>query len=397
MAPDDFDCYSVLGVTHNATEDEIKHAYRKLVLKYHPDRNKSPEADTIFRTIQMCYDRLIKADSRRAYNSKIAALTKIMEEKIKVLLEGTDTEGYSWDDRATISIVGTDESIIFENTMSIPTVWLHAHDTHRGLQIHTKEIFDRFFRAVYANMDENDNLDDLRIYGKPELRAHFDAAWWNRGQTNVSLYCHSSMTLTIIDGIPYLYLYGANFHNRHAQITVPFYNALKATVSNMIYLSLRGKVEKPDEEVQATTLFSPVKEERNIQLPPKEVCLMFVNLCRNKSVQSAIDMLCVTYGVPVMKTVFQDRAPINDKVCQKALAVYYSNELTAYFKPSGFSMRTILHEFYHHLVNCYGIAQMLSYEVLPDPTTGYYTRNDEEESAADSFANVFLERAIRSL
>lgn len=154
MTVDDFDCYSILGVTHNATEEEIKYAYRKLVLRYHPDRNKSPEADIIFRTIQMCYDRLINTDSRRVYNSKIAALTKIREEKIKLLLEGTDTEGYTWDDHATISIVGTDENIVFENSMGIPTIWIHAHDTHRSLQIHTSEIFNRFFRAVYSSIDK---------------------------------------------------------------------------------------------------------------------------------------------------------------------------------------------------------------------------------------------------
>ena len=398
MTVDDFDCYSILGVTHNATEEEIKRAYRKLVIRYHPDRNKAPEADAIFRTIQMCYDRLVKSESRRAYNSKIAALVKIKEEKIKVLLEGTYTEGYTWDDRATISIVGTDESIIFENSMGIPTVWVNTHDKYRSLQIHTAEIFDRFFRALYRSVDEEDNLHDLVVHGCPELRAHFDASWWNRGQTNVSLYCHSSISLTIVDGIPYLYLYGSNFHNKHSEINVYFYTAMKNAIENLLFLPLKGKVEKPEEqEPEPSTIFHPVKEERNIQLPPKEICLRFVNLCRNKSAQAAVDMLSVVYGVDPMKTVPQHRAPINDKVCQDALAVYYADEKTAYVKPSGWSMRTILHEFYHHLVTCYGISQLLSYEILPDQVTGYYTRNPQEESAANSFANVFLDRAIRSL
>jgi curved DNA-binding protein CbpA len=395
---DSYDCYSILGVTYNATYDEIKQAYRKLVLRYHPDRNKAPEADKVFRTIRACYDKLVNPDARRKYDSKIAALTKIREEKIKVILEGTATEGYAWDDHATINIVGTDENIVFENSLGIPTVWIHTHDSHRPLQIHSSEIFRRLFISLFHAIAEHENLDDLMIYGKPELRAHFDAAWWNRGQTNVSLYCNSSMSVTIIDGLPYIYLYGAIMHDTNAEVTVNFYNIMKNAIQDIIYAELKGTVQEQyeGEERSIETIFTPVKDERSIEIPSKEICGHFVRLCRNKSVQDAINMLATIYGVPPMKTYFQNTAPINDNVCKNALAVYYSAEQTAYFKPAGFSMKTILHEFYHHLVHCYGISQMLPYEMLPDPITGYYMRNDQEEKAAESFAHVFLDRAIRA-
>ena len=47
------DYYEVLGVSKTASVDEIKSQYRKLALKFHPDRNKSEEAAEHFKEISM--------------------------------------------------------------------------------------------------------------------------------------------------------------------------------------------------------------------------------------------------------------------------------------------------------------------------------------------------------
>lgn len=45
------DYYEILGVPKDATERQIKKAFHKLALKYHPDRNKGPDAEAKFREI----------------------------------------------------------------------------------------------------------------------------------------------------------------------------------------------------------------------------------------------------------------------------------------------------------------------------------------------------------
>lgn len=61
--------YDVLGVPKNATKDQIKDAYRKLALQYHPDRNKSPEAEERFKEISEAYAVLSDDEKRRQYDS----------------------------------------------------------------------------------------------------------------------------------------------------------------------------------------------------------------------------------------------------------------------------------------------------------------------------------------
>ncbi|WEU40585.1 MAG: molecular chaperone DnaJ [Candidatus Odinarchaeum yellowstonii] len=63
------DYYEVLNVDRNATLDEIKKAYRQLALKYHPDRNKSPEAEEKFKEISEAYAVLSDPEKRRAYDA----------------------------------------------------------------------------------------------------------------------------------------------------------------------------------------------------------------------------------------------------------------------------------------------------------------------------------------
>lgn len=63
------DYYEVLGVTKNASEDDIKRAYRKLAAKYHPDRNPGDESAThAFKEAAEAYDVLSTPEKRARYD-----------------------------------------------------------------------------------------------------------------------------------------------------------------------------------------------------------------------------------------------------------------------------------------------------------------------------------------
>ncbi|MGL2721611.1 DnaJ domain-containing protein, partial [Helicobacter pylori] len=60
--------YQTLNVSENASQDEIKKSYRRLARQYHPDLNKTKEAEEKFKEINAAYEILSDEEKRRQYD-----------------------------------------------------------------------------------------------------------------------------------------------------------------------------------------------------------------------------------------------------------------------------------------------------------------------------------------
>ena len=66
------DYYKILGVPRNATDQEIRRAFRRLSLQYHPDVNKSQDAHERFLLTKQAYETLIDPERRREYDRHLS-------------------------------------------------------------------------------------------------------------------------------------------------------------------------------------------------------------------------------------------------------------------------------------------------------------------------------------
>ena len=62
------DYYKILGLARGANEDDIKKAYRKMALKYHPEKNKTPGAEEKFKEVAEAYEVLSDKRKREIYD-----------------------------------------------------------------------------------------------------------------------------------------------------------------------------------------------------------------------------------------------------------------------------------------------------------------------------------------
>jgi curved DNA-binding protein CbpA len=88
------DYYQVLGITPSASPAAVKQAFRRLVMRYHPDKNPSAAAAAVFREISEAYEVLGNAASRRSYDQQrwqeTSATALIITDPQVLLLHGRE-------------------------------------------------------------------------------------------------------------------------------------------------------------------------------------------------------------------------------------------------------------------------------------------------------------------
>lgn len=71
--------YATLGVSQQATQDDVKRAFRKLARTFHPDVNRAPQAAERFKAVAAAYEVLSDTDQRRRYDASIQVRASLLD------------------------------------------------------------------------------------------------------------------------------------------------------------------------------------------------------------------------------------------------------------------------------------------------------------------------------
>lgn len=156
------DFYGILGISKGASDDEIKKAYRKLALKYHPDKNKSPAAEEKFKEVAEAYEVLSDKKKRDIYD-------KYGEDGLKGGAPGTGSDSgqnfsyqFHGDPRATFAqFFGSSDpfGIFFgsDPMRSFGGEGVHMDDNDIFMQMGDKGPFGGAFRSQSFNVNSSPN------------------------------------------------------------------------------------------------------------------------------------------------------------------------------------------------------------------------------------------------
>lgn len=140
------DYYDILGVPKDASERQIKKAFHKLALKYHPDRNRGPDAEAKFREIAEAYETLSDDKRRREYD------------QFGHRPSGQDFRGGAGGGHTNSNFKQHFQSFNFDDLFKDSDPFGHQqfhHNFHSNSQAHQKQHFNNHFKAHHEALNRN--------------------------------------------------------------------------------------------------------------------------------------------------------------------------------------------------------------------------------------------------
>jgi curved DNA-binding protein len=153
------DYYKILGVERNASEDEIKRAYKKLARKYHPDVSKEKDAEARFKEINEAYHVLRDKEKRKAYDQLGTQWKQGQEFHPPPGWEGAAHQGFSAEDLGGFSdffseiFGGRPGGFRYEKR----EFRMRGEDLHATIEITLEEAYHGTTRAISLQMPEIDS------------------------------------------------------------------------------------------------------------------------------------------------------------------------------------------------------------------------------------------------
>ena len=160
------DYYEVMGVVRDATQDEIKRAYRKLARKYHPDISDEAEAEERFKEVGEAYEVLKDVEKRAAYDQLGANWQNGQEFRPPpgwdegFEFSGQGAEGFGGDGYTGYGGFGGDQFSDFFETLfrqgqpGRGEVHMHGEDRHARISIDLEDSFTGATRSITLHAPE---------------------------------------------------------------------------------------------------------------------------------------------------------------------------------------------------------------------------------------------------
>ena len=200
------DYYKILGVDHQASESQIKRAYRKLALQYHPDRNPGDKkAEEKFKEINEAYQVLSDPTKRTRYDQLGESYSSYQQ-------RGAPAGGFNWEDWFTTSSGG------------------NVRVERGNLEDILGEGFSEFFRRIFGGMPDMGTVQNRYGRGAERSARELNSTFQQEMPISLEEAFHGSTRRIEIDG-----------HRLEVKTPPGARTGTKVRVSNVVPSGVEGK------------------------------------------------------------------------------------------------------------------------------------------------------------